>query len=167
MTTLTPRFFLAMSVLFVITIAAVFLFIATAMVPYWQEMTGSEVQDWFAGPFVRFSYMMVPVHFLSIASLVLTYVLYRKTHFKRTILVALIALLVCQAFNFALYGAVLNPALQSQELSSEVALATLDRWDLFHTIRTFFVAASALALLSTLVKIQGPATRIGAATPSD
>ncbi|MEM6901570.1 MAG: hypothetical protein AAF583_17615, partial [Pseudomonadota bacterium] len=140
-----------LSFLFVVTVAAVFLFLATAFVPYWQEMPGSEVQAWFAGPFNRFSYMMVPVHFLSMAALGTAYVLHRKTSLSRLFLLALVALLFCQAFNFTLYGGVLNPALQSQELTDAEALATLDRWAFYHVIRTSGVIVSSLALMAVII----------------
>jgi len=114
-------------------------------------MSGSEVQDWFAGPFNRFSYMMVPVHFLSMAALGIAYVLHRKTSLSRIFLLALVALLFCQAFNFTLYGGVLNPALQSQDLSDADALATLDRWAFFNVVRTLGAIVSLFALMSIIV----------------
>ena len=152
MNTLAQRTAFGLSFILVTTIAAVFLFIGTALVPYWQEMSGSEVQEWFAGPFSRFSYMMVPVHFLSMAALGAAYFLHRKTSLSRIILLAFVALLFCQAFNFTLYGGVLNPALQSQELSNAEALATLDRWAFFNAIRTLGVIVSSLALMAIIVK---------------
>jgi len=152
MSTLAQRTAFGLSFILVTTIAAVFLFIGIALVPYWQEMSGSEVQDWFAGPFSRFSFMMVPVHFLSMAALGAAYVLHRKTSLSRIFLLALAGLLLCQAFNFTLYGGVLNPALQSQELSDADALATLDRWAFFHVVRTLGVIVSTLVLMAIIVK---------------
>ena len=95
--------------------------------------------------------MMVPVHFLSMAALGTAYVLHRKTSLSRIFLLALVALLFCQAFNFTLYGGILNPALQSQELSDADALATLDRWAFFNVIRTLGAIVSLLALMRIIV----------------
>lgn len=151
MNAVVRRTVFGLSFVLVVTIAAVFLFLATAIVPYWQELSGSEVQDWFAGPFNRFSYMMVPVHLLSIAALGSAYVLHRKSNLHGLFLLALAALLFCQAFNFTLYGAVLNPALQSQQLSDAEALATLDRWGFFHVLRTLGALVSAVVLMAIIV----------------
>ncbi|MEM9844467.1 MAG: hypothetical protein AAF965_06680 [Pseudomonadota bacterium] len=159
MDTKTQRVAFGLSFIFVVTIAAVFLFIAIALVPYWQGLSGAAVQDWFAGPFNRFSFMMVPAHFLSMAALGTAYFLHRKTVWRRLFLFALVALLFCQAFNFTLYGAVLNPALQSQALSDEEALATLDRWDFFHNIRTLGVIVSAVTLAAIIVGVREPRDR--------
>ena len=141
-----------LSFIFSTTIAAVFVFLATGLVPYWQELSGQELQNWFAGPFTRFSTMMVPIHFLSMPVLGLTLFLHRKTEVARFLLIAFVTLLVCQGFNFTLYGAVLNPALQSQELAAADALATLDRWAFFHVIRTLVICLSVLALFAALLK---------------
>lgn len=134
------------------TIAAVFLFLATALVPYWQGMSGVEVQSWFAGPFARFSTMMVSTHFLSIATLGLAVFLHRKTGLFLLLIFGFTALLVCQGFNFTLYGAVLNPALQSQDLSAEEALATMDRWTFFHVARTAAICLCVVALFFAMLK---------------
>jgi hypothetical protein len=131
-----------------VTVAAVFVFIWVGLVPYWQELSGAEVQDWFAGPFTRFSTMMVPVHFASIILVVLTLILMRQSAPRWLLLIALAGLLICQGFNFTLYVAVLNPSLQSQTLSDEAALTTLDRWSFFHVIRTGAILVCVLALLS-------------------
>ncbi len=152
MDTLTQRISFGLSVIFSTIVAAVFLFIAVGLVPYWQELSGQEVKDWFAGPFNRFSLMMVPVHFLSMLALGLAYALHRKTDLGRLILLALVALLVCQGFNFTLYGAVLNPTLQSPETTADAALTTLDRWHFFHNIRTFAVLLCVVALFAATLK---------------
>lgn len=152
MDTLSQRISFGLSAIFSTTVAAVFLFIAVGLVPYWQELSGQDVKDWFAGPFNRFSLMMVPVHFLSILTLGLTFVLHRKTDRGRLVLLALVALLVCQGFNFTLYGTVLNPALQSPDLPVDAALATLDRWDFFHTIRTFAVLLCVAVLFAATLR---------------
>jgi len=55
MTTTTQRLVFLLSFIFILTVVAVYLFIATAIVPYWQDLSEAEVQDWFAGPLVRFS----------------------------------------------------------------------------------------------------------------
>lgn len=146
------RTIFGLAFVFSVTVAAVFLFLATAFVPYWQEMSGTEVQSWFAGPFTRFSTMMVPTHFLSIATLGLAVFLHRKTDLSLLLIFAFAALLVCQGFNFTLYGAVLNPALQSQVLPAEEALATLDRWAFFHVVRTVAIWLCVIALCAAIIK---------------
>lgn len=152
MENLSQRLAFGLSMIFAVTVAAVFLFLATALVPYWQDMSGAEVQSWFAGPFTRFSTMMVPTHFLSIAALGLAVFLHRKTGLFVLLLIAFAALLVCQGFNFTLYGAVLNPALQSQALPVEEALATLDRWAFFHVVRTAAICLCVIALFAAMLK---------------
>jgi hypothetical protein len=152
MKTTMQRLAFGLSFVFSTTIAAVFLFLATALVPYWQDMSGAEVQSWFAGPFTRFSTMMVPTHFLSIATLALAVFLHRKTGQLPWLVFAFAALLVCQGFNFTLYGAVLNPALQSQNLPAEEALATLDRWAVFHIIRSAAICLCVVSLFAVMLK---------------
>lgn len=146
------RFAFGLSIVLSTTIAAVFLFLAIALVPYWQEMSGMEVQSWFAGPFTRFSTMMVPSHFLSIVTLGLAVFVHRKTALFPLLFFAFAALLVCQGFNFTLYGAVLNPALQSQDLPSEEALATLDSWAFFHVVRTAAICLCVIALFAAMLR---------------
>ncbi|MEM6339541.1 MAG: hypothetical protein AAF729_00200 [Pseudomonadota bacterium] len=141
-----------LSLIFATMVAAVFLFLTIAMVPYWQAMTGAEVQTWFAGPFTRFSIIMVPTHVLSIVALAAAVVVHRKTALFPVLLFAFAALLVCQGFNFTLYGAVLNPALQSQELPPDEALATLDRWAFYHLIRTSAIFLCVVILFLATLK---------------
>lgn len=131
-----------------LTVAAVFLFIASGLVPYWQELSGREVQSWFAGPFTRFAYMMIFVHLMSIGTMIWAFVVHRRADqpLRTYWLVALVTLLVCQAFNFTLFGANYNLALQSQSLVPEVALQTIDNWDFFHKIRTASVSLSTIAM---------------------
>lgn len=148
MTTKTQRLAFLMSFIFILTVAAVYLFIASAIVPYWQGLSGAEIQDWFAGPFVRFSYMMIVVHLMSIGTTIWAYMLHRRSEqpFGMLWLVALVTLLICQAFNFTLFGGSYNLALQSGTLSADEALRILDNWDLFHKIRTASVCVSVLAM---------------------
>ncbi|MEL6276562.1 MAG: hypothetical protein AAFU03_15800, partial [Bacteroidota bacterium] len=87
-------------------------------------------QAWWSGPFLRFSYLMAPVHLLSIVTMIYGYIVHRKDEkpFNQLWLLALVTLLICQGFNFLLHGSVYNPALQSSELSGEEALSTFDNW---------------------------------------
>ena len=148
MTTNTQRLAFLLSFIFILTVAAVYLFIAVSIVPYWQDLSGVEIQAWFAGPFVRFSYMMIVVHLMSIGMTIWAFVLHRRAHpqFRALWLVALVTLLVCQAFNFTLFGGNYNLALQSGALEPDVALQTLDNWDFFHKIRTASVCVSAVVM---------------------
>lgn len=132
----------------ILTVAAVFLFIASGLVPYWQELSGREIQDWFAGPFTRFAYMMIFVHLMSIGTTIWAFALHRRSEQPLGMLwfVVLITLLICQAFNFTLFGANYNLALQSGVLDPEVALQTLDNWDFFHKLRTASVCISAIVM---------------------
>ena len=142
-----------LSLVLIVVIAAVYTFIAIAIVPYWQTLSGLEIQDWFAGPFVRFAYMMAPVHILSIVITITAFFIHRRTSSPHRILwyVALITLLICQAFNFSVFGFDFNLALQSRELEPDVALVVLDNWDFYHSIRTLSVCISALCMMSILV----------------
>ncbi|MEM9830804.1 MAG: hypothetical protein AAF944_09200 [Bacteroidota bacterium] len=133
---------------FVSAVAFIYAFIAIGLVPYWQELSGTEIQSWWAGPFTRFSIIMVPLHFLSIITMVYAFIKNRKeSNGKALWLTALITLLICQAFNFGLYGGVYNPALQSGTLEVQQALTTFDNWDLYHTVRTISVYISLVALI--------------------
>ena len=62
-------------------------------------------------------------------------------------MIALITLLICQGFNFGLYGGVYNLALQSGTLEAQEALTTFDNWDFYHTVRTISVCISLVALI--------------------
>lgn len=148
MTTQSQRLSFLLAFIFIVTVAAVYLFIASAIVPYWQELSGTEIQDWFAGPFVRFSYMMIFVHVMSIGTTIWAFVLHRRAEkpLKGLWVLALVTLLICQAFNFTLFGGNYNLALQSGTLDPETALQTLDNWDLFHKMRTASVCISAIAM---------------------
>ncbi|MEM0995850.1 MAG: hypothetical protein AAGN35_02170 [Bacteroidota bacterium] len=132
---------------FVSAVAFIYAFIAISLVPYWQELSGTEIQDWWSGPFTRFSNIMVPIHFLSIISMVAAFVFNIKGKNKALWGVALATLLVCQGFNFGLYGGVYNPALQSGALEGQEALRTFDRWDFYHTVRTISVCISLISLM--------------------
>ena len=132
---------------FVSGVAFIYAFIAVALVPYWQELSGSEIQDWWSGPFTLFSTIMVPLHLLSIVSMVYAFIVNRKSNGKFLWWIAMITLLVCQGFNFGLHGPVYNPALQSGVLEAQDALATFDRWDFYHSVRTVAVLISLVFLL--------------------
>lgn len=134
---------------FVSAVAFVYLLIAIALAPYWQTLSGADIQAWWSGPFTRFSYLMVPVHLLSILTTIYAYTVHRKDEkpFNQLWLLALIMLLICQVFNFTLHGSVYNPALQSGILEEAEALSTFDNWDFYHTIRTAAVCISLLALI--------------------
>lgn len=139
---------LTLSYTFVAANAFVYLFLMIAIVPYWQTLSGTEIQDWFIDHFGRFAYMMVPVHLLAIGTTIAAY----RTHrggdqtTKRLWLAALVTLLISQAFNFTIYAAAFNPDLQSGTLEAADALDTLDNWDLLHKVRTAFVVVSLLCL---------------------
>ena len=130
-----------------------FVFLAVGIVPYWQSLSGNEIQDWFADHFGRFSWMMIPVHLLAIGTTVTAFVLDRRRNGRSPLIwwVALGGLLISQTFNFTIYGNVLNPDLSSQTLEAADALDTLDTWAALHIVRTAFVviALGALAAIST------------------
>lgn len=144
-----PAILLTLSRLFVVTNSAVYVFLAIAIVPYWQTLSGTEVQSWFAEHFGRFAVMMVPVHLLAITTTIAAAVANRLRWRAEAVLwvVAVVGLLASQAFNFALFGAVLNPDLASQTLTAAEALDTLDKWAFFHSVRTVLVLASAAAMV--------------------
>lgn len=128
-------------------VAFIYAFIAIALVPYWQELSGTEIQAWWSGPFMRFSNIMVPLHILSIITIIYAFAINRKGNDKILWLIALVTLLICQAFNFGLYGSVYNPALQSGTLEAQEALETFDAWDFYHTVRTIAVCISLISLI--------------------
>ncbi|MEM6395590.1 MAG: hypothetical protein AAF741_04525 [Bacteroidota bacterium] len=133
---------------FVSAVAFIYVFIAIALVPYWQELSGTEIQSWWSGPFTRFSNIMVPIHFLSIITTIYAFIKNRKDADNKTLwVIALITLLICQGFNFGLFGGVYNPALQSGVLEAQQALTTFEDWDLYHTLRTISVCVSLVALI--------------------
>ncbi|MEM9653740.1 MAG: DUF1772 domain-containing protein [Actinomycetota bacterium] len=143
----------SLSRLFIVTNAAVYLFLAVAIVPYWQTLSGTEIQDWFADHFGRFATMMVPVHLLAITTTIAAAVTNRgrwREHIGLWI-VAVIGLLTSQAFNFTLFAVVLNPDLSSQTLTATEALNTLDDWETYHLVRTglILISAAAIVLLTT------------------
>ena len=133
---------------FASAITFIYAFIAIALVPYWQELSGTEIQSWWSGPFTRFLNIMGPLHILSIITIIYAFITNRKRSDHKTLwLIALITLLICQGFNFGLHGAIYNPALQSGILEAQEALATLDNWALYHTIRTISVSVSLFSLI--------------------
>ncbi|MEM9001413.1 MAG: hypothetical protein AAGB24_14215 [Bacteroidota bacterium] len=136
------------SLIFVAALTFLYLFIKIVLTPYWQELSGTELQIWWAGPFVRFSYVMWPVHLLSALTIITAYVLHfkEKKIIKIWWLLALIALFICQAFNFGVLGFVYNPSLQPGTLDAEVALKMFDNWDFYHTLRTIFICLSLFSL---------------------
>ena len=133
----------------VAAIAFIYLLISIALVPYWQGLSGNEIQAWWSGPFTRFSILMVPLHLLSIVMGIYSYLLHRKEEkpFSFLWLLAIITLLICQAFNFGLHGAVYNPALQSGSLDASTALEVFDKWSFYHHIRTASICLSLLVLI--------------------
>ena len=132
---------------FVSAVAFIYVFIAIGLVPYWQELSGTEIQAWWSGPFTRFSNIMVPLHILSIISIIYAFSLHRKGNNKVLWLMALVTLLICQAFNFGLFGSVYNLALQSGSLEPKDALETFDSWDFYHNVRTISVCLSLVFLI--------------------
>lgn len=136
-----------LSFTFVAANAFVYLFLMIAIVPYWQELSGTEVQQWFSGPFSRFAHLMVPVHLLAISTTVAACWLHRgEGRTRRLWYIALGTLLISQGFNFTLYGGVLNPSLAAPELAASETLNVLDDWDLYHKVRTLFVCLSLACL---------------------
>lgn len=134
---------------FVSAVSFIFLFLAVGMVPYWHSLSGTDIQDWWSGPFVNFSTIMVPIHLCSIVSIILGFYFHRtEKGIQRTFwIIALLGLLVCQGFNFILYGANINPTLQSGTLTEVEALTAFNKWDFYHSVRTIFVCISLLALI--------------------
>lgn len=137
--------------IFTLTLAAVFLFIASGMVPYWQKLSGAELQSWFAGPFTRFAYMMIVVHLMSIGTMIWAFALHRRAEqsIKKLWYIAFVTLVIWQAFNFTLFGVNYNLALQSGTLDPDVALQTMDSRVFFHKVRkaSVYVSVVALALI--------------------
>lgn len=129
-------------------ISFVYLFLAIGIVPYWQTLSGAEIQAWFQNHFGRFAVLMGPVHILSIITIVTAYVMHRKEAgvLRWLWLVALITLFICQFFNFVVYGANFNPSLQSGTLDPDAALTLFDRWDFWHIVRTISVCISMVCL---------------------
>ncbi|MEO0670193.1 MAG: hypothetical protein AAFZ99_19930 [Pseudomonadota bacterium] len=148
MNTRNQRLSFLLSYVSIVTVAGVYLFIASALVPYWQGLSGMGIQDWFAGPFTRFAYMMILVHLMSIGTTIWAFLLHRRSEQPLGMLwlVALVTLMICQVFNFTLFGGNYNLALQSGALDPEVALQTLDNWDFFHKVRTASVCVSAIVM---------------------
>ncbi|MEL6255864.1 MAG: DUF1772 domain-containing protein [Bacteroidota bacterium] len=134
---------------FVTAIAFIYLLISIALIPYWQELSGIEIQAWWSGPFSRFPYLMVPLHVSSIVVSIYAYRLHRKEErpLKLIWLFALLSLLICQAFNFGLHGSIYNPALQSGTLEASEALEVFDKWAFYHHIRTLSVCVSMILLI--------------------
>ncbi|MEM7660437.1 MAG: hypothetical protein AAF399_30315 [Bacteroidota bacterium] len=141
---------------FVSAVAFIYAFIAIALVPYWQELSGPGIQDWWSGPFTQFATIMVPLHVLSILSIIYAFTIHRKGRDKILWVLALATLLICQAFNFGVYGPIYNPALQSGALESNEALTTFDSWAFYHGVRTIAVCCSLVFLL--VIGIRQPST---------
>lgn len=139
---------------FTAAVTFIYLLISIALVPYWQELSGIEIQAWWAGPFTRFSYLIVPVHLLSIVTMIYAFIVNRKGENapKGLWIVALLGLLICQIFNFTIFGSVWNLELQSETLDPSVALETFDKWDFYHNIRTLSVSIGLVALLAIGIK---------------
>lgn len=139
---------------FVAAVTFVYLLISIALIPYWQELSGSEIQAWWAGPFSRFANLMVPVHLLSIITMVYAFIVNRKGEDSLKVLwvVALFGLLICQIFNFSVFGSMWNIELQSGILDPSAALETLDKWDFYHNIRTLSVTISLIILIVIGIK---------------
>lgn len=135
--------------MFVTAITFIYLLISIALIPYWQGLSGNEIQAWWSGSFTRFSYLMVPLHLLSIILGIYAYFVHRKAEKPLNLLwlFALITLLICQAFNFGLHGSIYNPALQSGSLEASIALETFDNWSFYHHIRTGSICISMIVLI--------------------
>lgn len=147
-----------LSFTFVTAISFVYLFIATSIVPYWQTLSGTEIQMWFQDHFGRFATLMVPVHLLSIITTITAFVMHRRERGLHRILwlVALITLLICQFFNFVVYGANFNPALSSGTREASAALELLDQWDFYHVIRTLAICLSLICLMIISIRTRRP-----------
>ena len=158
MTTKTNYTSYILAFTFVSAVAFIYAFIAIALVPYWQELSGTEIQAWWSGPFTRFSNIMVPLHLLSIITMVYPFIKNRKESNSKVLwLITLITLLICQGFNFGLYGGIYNPALQAGTLDAQEALSVFDNWCFYHTIRTISVGVSLVTLIIIGLK-QKPGT---------
>ena len=134
---------------FVSAVSFIYLFLAIGMVPYWQSLNGTELQIWWRGTFINFSTLMVPLHLLSIATMIFAFTKnFKEEKSQRKLwIISLAGLLTCQFMNFTLYGADLNPTLQSGVLTSSEALSIFDDWDFYHSIRTAFVCSSLITLI--------------------
>ena len=163
MNTRNQRLSFLLSYVSIVTVAGVYLFIASALVPYWQGLSGTEIQDWFAGPFARFAYMMILVHLMSIGTTIWAFLLHRRSEQPLGMLwlVALVTLMICQVFNFTLFGGNYNLALQSGALDPEVALQTMDNWDFFHKVRTASVCVSAIVMSVIFMRSTRQSTSAG------
>jgi hypothetical protein len=104
---------------------------------------------------------------MSIVTMIWAFVVHRRADqpLRTYWLVALVTLLVCQAFNFTLFGENYNLALQSGTLAPEVALQTMDNWDFFHKIRTASVSLSTIAM--AVIFMRSAKAAMGTAGTSD
>lgn len=134
---------------FTSAVSFIYLFLAVGMVPYWQTLSGNEIQAWWSGPFMNFSTLMVPIHMLSIIAIIFGFSTHRKEEKKQKVwwTISLVGLLTCQMINFLLHGANFNPALQSGTLTAPEALTTFDDWDFYHSIRTISVCVALITLI--------------------
>ena len=69
--------------IFVSAIAFIFLFIAVGMVPFWQQLSGIEIQAWWTDHFVKFGFLMIFIHLLSIISTIYAYNVHSKQDNKQ------------------------------------------------------------------------------------
>ncbi|MEM8920701.1 MAG: hypothetical protein AAGB25_04995 [Pseudomonadota bacterium] len=149
--TTTQRAVFILSFFCVTSVAMVYLFMQIGLVPYWQGLSGSEIQAWWAGPFRRFSLMMPLVHLGSIITTIAAFILLRRKDFFLW-LIALLGLLVCQGFNFGVYGPNFNPALQAGSLEDAAALAAFGDWALYHGVRTAAALVSMVAMIIIFIR---------------
>ena len=124
------------------------LFIAVAMVPYWNSLDPNEFSSWFATNARFIGRLMIPLGGLAVIATVLAaaYAHSRRHPGWRWLgLAALLALLI--AAVYPLYYTSANAALGSQTLGPSEIAAELVRWQTWHWAR---VAAGIAALYCAL-----------------
>ncbi len=126
-----------------------FLFIAVAIVPFWQSLKGADVTVWFNNNFGRFPKLMVPLNLLTFIAISTGLYQNRKNiDTKKYWWLAFIFIFLC-SITYPIFFDGANTAISSGNSLDESINSLIDSWETWHYLRS----ALSFLSLSILFKI--------------
>lgn len=143
---------LILAILFNSLFVGAFLFIAVAIVPFWQSITDSEIVIWFNNNFEKFPMLMIPLNLLTFVTISLSMYHNRKQPSTKKIwLIALIFIFLC-SITYPVFFDGTNKAILASTDQNDHIKTLIDQWEIWHYVRTGFAMLSLLSLLMISLK---------------
>lgn len=156
MDTQTRRIAFPMALIFMLMVVSAVVCAAIYMSPHLKDFAHPDAKNWFAGPFMQFTYAMVVVYLVATAATILVFVLHYRSDPRLGVrwlaeLLKLYVLIVTFSFFFDYDFWV---ALDRGALSDNVTLHIMENRDLFEAGRLVAVIVSLLIIALTYLRVR-------------